>query len=236
MASASHREADLSFSRTLGHVAPVQGEAPRVVDRGLARRHAAEEVARTVLEHGRGLPGRDPLAAAGSARPARGTSARPGQHHGQQAPGDRGPQALGLARRRDELGRRRLARRDRRLERVAAGQHRGDDERGGGAAPRLLLEAGEDRPLDRGVEAGHEGRGLDRPLVPVLADEARPASCPGTRGGRCTARTARGRGRRCRCGRSPRAPAAARATCSRGSPSARPPRGATRRGRPGRSR
>ena len=155
----------------LAQVAPVHGEAPCVVDRGLGRGHAPHEVARAVLEHGRGLPDRDALAAAGSSGPRAARAARPASTAAEQAPGDPGPQALGLPRRRHELGRRRLARRDGRLERVAAGQHRGDDERRGGAAPRLLLEAGEDRPLDRGVETGHEGRRLDRPLVAVLAHE-----------------------------------------------------------------
>ena len=101
---------------------------------------------------------------------------RDGQHRGedrgQARPRHARAQALGLARGGDELGRRRLAGGDRRLERVAAREHRGDDEgRRGGGASRLLLEARQDRPLDGRVEVGHEHRGVDRSLVAVPARE-----------------------------------------------------------------
>ena len=102
---------------------------------------------------------------------------RDGEHRGDDG-GEAGPrdaraQAFGLAGRRHELRRRGLPRRDRRLEGVAAGEHRGHDEGRGRAALRVLLEAGEDRPLDRGVEVGDDRRRLDRPLVAVLARELR---------------------------------------------------------------
>ncbi len=76
---------------------------------------------------------------------------------------------MSLAGRGHDLGRRRLPRRERRFERVAAREHRRHDVRGRRPPPRLLLEAAQDRPLDRRVEPGHERRRLDRPLVAVLA-------------------------------------------------------------------
>ena len=156
--------------------------------------------------------GPGPRAPPGSSRPApREQLARPwsagssehAQHDdGEARPGRPRAQPLGLAGRRDELGRRRLARRDRRLERVAArrASRRRRGPRAAGAS-RLLLEAGEDRALDRRVEVGHERRGLDRPLVAVLARELGEAlALEGAPAGDELV-DQRGRARRCRCGR-----------------------------------
>ena len=150
-------------------VVDVGVEAHLRVD-GLHGRVAREELARPVLERGRALLDRD-----SRDQLARSHERRQQQHahrHEREAPPARPrAQPLGVAGRGDELGRRRLARRDRSLERVAAGQHRRRGERRGRALARLLLQAREDRALDARVEAPNQRRGLDRPLVAVLARE-----------------------------------------------------------------
>ena len=93
-------------------------------------------------------------------------------HHRREAqPGGARPQPLALTSRGDELGRRRLAGRDRRFERVAPGEHRGHHQCRGRPFARLLLEAGEDAALERRLEAGHQRRRIERPLVAVTASE-----------------------------------------------------------------
>ena len=139
---------------------------------------AGQQLARPVLERGGALLRRDPGEELCRGLQSRAGAGRPPTTEARQAQAATRAQALGLARRRDQLRRRRLPRRDRRLQRVAAGEHRGDGERRGRAALRVLLEAGEDRPLDRGVEVGHDRGGLDRPLVAVLARRARRGPCP----------------------------------------------------------
>src|SRR5439155_1555161 len=67
-----------------------------------------------------------------------------------------------LARRRHELGRRRLARRERGGERIAAWKRCQDLRGRRGTRGRLRLEAAEDHALERGVEVARDGRRMAR--------------------------------------------------------------------------
>ena len=164
----SHRPGALSFSRTQPRYPQSTPEAPGVVDGRRGHPHGADELAGAVLERGRwlgqGKAGKH-LEVAGHERRSDETP----DHEREKAPRDRRSQPLALARRGHELRRGSLAGLDRGLERVAPGEETEYHERGRRPPPRLLLQAGEDRLLDRRRETGDEGRRLDRPLVAVLA-------------------------------------------------------------------
>ncbi len=153
-------------------VVAVLREAHLAVRGHRPRDEAGHEVAGPVLERVGALLRRDPREELAPAL-RRGQEQSAQHDHEEARPRRSRTQPLGRAGRRDQLRRRGLARCDRGLERVAAGEHRGDDEGRGGPALRVLLEAREDRPLDRGVEVGDDRGGLDRPFVAVLARQLR---------------------------------------------------------------
>ena len=95
----------------------------------------------------------------------------PGDDRPVECPGDAEAQPGSLARRRDELWRRRLARGEQRRQRVATRQGCGDSQRACRALRRIGFEAPENRAFDRLAEAADDRRGTrDRPCL-VLVDE-----------------------------------------------------------------
>ena len=165
---------------------------------------------------GRGGPrdrGPGPRAPRGSSRPGSGArswrrpcvagrSRAPSTTTSEAGPGRSRAQPLGLAGRRHQLRRRRLARRDRRLERVAA-RRASRRRRGPRAGRRFGSFSRQARivALDRRVEVGDDRGRLDRPLVAVLARElGEPLALEGAPA-RDELVDQRGRARRCRCGR-----------------------------------
>ena len=120
---------------------------------------------------------------------------------GQGGPGRLRGESLRLPCRRHELRGRGDPRGDGGLQRVLAPEHGRDRERRRRTPGGILLQAGQDRALDRRGEVRHDRRGVDRALVAVLAGELRQL-LPGERpapGEQLVQEQARGS--RCRCGR-----------------------------------
>jgi len=83
---------------------------------------------------------------------------QPDQHDQEAEHRDRGPRNPFDVRRRDHLGRRNLARGERRGERVAPGERGRDGQDRSRAPSGVLLQATLDHPLDDRVHVGHDGR------------------------------------------------------------------------------